>query len=141
MPLYILVPIIFISTILIVGLLPLVAITLLAIAYLYFLYTKREYTIVLPPSPIYIGKEEKQYYLSSAQWLMKRLSVKHRDKVCVACGQPGTEVHHLHYRNWKKEPLKDLVLLCRSCHQLQHDKYGYNHDIEYIPIIYPKSRL
>jgi hypothetical protein len=93
------------------------------------------------PAHIEISREEKQYYLSSPQWQAKRQLIITRDKVCRACQGYANEVHHLHYRTWKQEQLKDLVLLCRDCHENQHQHYGFSYNTTYFPIIYPKSRL
>lgn len=88
-----------------------------------------------PPHPvsdtILISKEEKQYYLSTPEWQYRRQLIIQRDKVCRICKSSANEVHHLHYRTWKKERLQDLVLLCRGCHQKVHDKYGYDYNNDF----------
>lgn len=61
-------------------------------------------------------------YLKSDAWKRKRYLVLKRDNWhCVYCGAPATQVHHKKYaRNIGKEPIKWLVSVCISCHELQH---------------------
>ena len=84
---------------------------------------------------MYASREEKQVYMRSAKWQQLRADVIARDKVCVVCGSKGTEVHHLHYDNLLDEDLIGLVLLCRSCHQDQHDEYGYDRKTDYTILV------
>lgn len=60
-------------------------------------------------------------YLQSATWKDKRQLVLQRDNnKCCHCNNPGYDVHHKTYRNWGNEPLRDLITLCRSCHDQWH---------------------
>lgn len=60
-------------------------------------------------------------YLQSATWQDKRKLVLERDHhKCQFCGNPGYDVHHKTYKHWGDEPLKDLITLCRSCHDTWH---------------------
>lgn len=66
-------------------------------------------------------KEKYQDYIASPQW--KRLrdaKIKSVGGVCERCGiskwSERLEVHHLHYRTFKKESLSDLQALCHKCH-------------------------
>lgn len=58
-------------------------------------------------------------YLQSELWKTIRARVLARDKgVCLLCGEPATEVHHVRYT---RETLRGdddtrLASLCRSCH-------------------------
>jgi 5-methylcytosine-specific restriction endonuclease McrA len=64
-------------------------------------------------------------YLKSNEWRRKRHVVLKRDKwLCVRCGAPATEVHHLRYakKNIGKEPIKWLISICKDCHKRQHSK-------------------
>lgn len=64
-------------------------------------------------------------YLKSNEWRRKRYVVLKRDNwLCVYCGAPATEVHHLRYakRNIGTEPIKWLVSICKECHKRQHTK-------------------
>ena len=58
-------------------------------------------------------------YLKSKVWRAKRTAVMHRAKgVCEACGEaPPQQVHHLTYDRVGREPLFDLVAVCRECHE------------------------
>lgn len=57
-------------------------------------------------------------YLASSIWKEKRRLVMLRAQgVCEACrSESATEVHHLSYAHVGKEPLFDLVAVCKSCH-------------------------
>ncbi len=62
-------------------------------------------------------------YLQSAWWQNKRKeklkSVNYR---CNRCGsQAELQVHHLHYRSLWKEKNNDLEVLCKTCHQVEHE--------------------
>lgn len=53
----------------------------------------------------------------SAQWLAARRSrLEHDLYRCVLCGQPATEVHHVHYETVGHERDDDLRSLCDTCH-------------------------
>ena len=56
-------------------------------------------------------------YLDSPAWKMKRATVIQRDGGQCVCGTKATEVHHKTYNNIGKEPLSDLVALCKVCHE------------------------
>lgn len=61
-------------------------------------------------------------YLQSEEWKKKRNQVIERDNgFCRRCSNKGTDVHHLHYNNIYNEDLNDLILLCRSCHEKEHN--------------------
>lgn len=62
-------------------------------------------------------------YLDSPAWEMKRDKVKERDGGQCVCGTQATEVHHKTYKNIGKEPLSDLVALCKECHDRVHKPY------------------
>lgn len=56
-------------------------------------------------------------YLKSPEWQKKRLLVIKRDKECQSClSAPATQVHHLTYKHVYKEPLFELVGVCKTCH-------------------------
>ncbi|NBD34380.1 MAG: hypothetical protein GVY30_00090 [Chloroflexi bacterium] len=62
-------------------------------------------------------------YLRSPRWHVKRLRVLIRDGGrCQMCGRYGRDVHHLTYKRIFREPLFDLVTLCRECHTTLHGK-------------------
>lgn len=71
-------------------------------------------------------KEQKEWfdkhnqYLKSNEWLEKREMVLRRDNyLCQSClKSKATQVHHLNYNHWGKEPLFDLISVCDECHEL-----------------------
>ena len=77
-------------------------------------------------------------YLQSETWKKKREKVFQRDGHLCICGETATEVHHKRYDNVGKEPLSDLVSLCKECHSDLHlklkEKDEWNRWIEYINI-------
>lgn len=77
---------------------------------------------------------DKATYLQSAEWQALRNQVLLRDHhTCCKCGlSPSSlDIHHIRYDHLGKEPLEDLVSLCRKCHQEVHDKYGYDLNREF----------
>jgi len=68
-------------------------------------------------------RAEHDRYLRTAQWARRRAAVLRRAGYrCEGCGQrQATQVHHLHYRRWRREMLFDLVAVCETCHRLIHD--------------------
>ena len=104
---------------------------------LYFFHTSnvtinKEETVNQPYS---IDINRKQRYLASPEWDNKRkqcLTSAHY--VCESCNRKlPLEVHHITYKNLYNEKPRDLVALCRRCHQDIHDNLGYNHE-DYFPI-------
>ena len=72
-------------------------------------------------------KERRDYYinvyLKSDEWQRKRYVVLKRDNWrCIYCGAHATHVHHKRYakNNIGKEPIKWLVSICKSCHDVKH---------------------
>jgi hypothetical protein len=60
-------------------------------------------------------------YLQTEHWKNKRLEVlKERGSICEKCKEWGNEIHHLTYENMWNEPLSDLQVLCRDCHEATH---------------------
>lgn len=68
-------------------------------------------------------------YLKTKHWLkvkirkFKSFTKKHgvKKKFCEACGKKSTVcLHHITYENIGHEHLKDLVYLCRKCHEETH---------------------
>ena len=62
-------------------------------------------------------------YLDSPAWEMKRDDVIKRDGDQCVCGAQASVVHHKTYNNIGKEPLSDLVALCKECHDREHKPY------------------
>lgn len=63
-------------------------------------------------------------YLKSLAWKTKRDLVMHRDNNRCPCGTIAEIVHHKTYQNVGKEPLYDLVSLCKECHDGYHVHTG-----------------
>jgi hypothetical protein len=62
--------------------------------------------------------------MRSEAWQQRRLEIIERDGGrCRTCGKPGNHVHHVTYDRLGQEPPRDLVLLCKSCHELEHALY------------------
>lgn len=63
-------------------------------------------------------------YLKSEHWIERRqAALKWWDDRCTLCnGEGELHVHHRSYANLGQEPLSDLVVLCKSCHELFHNK-------------------
>jgi hypothetical protein len=60
-------------------------------------------------------------YLQTETWRAKSRKVLRRDPVCTACGEaPSEQAHHLTYERIYREPLFDLVGVCRPCHASLH---------------------
>lgn len=62
----------------------------------------------------------KQAVKSADRWQIVRKQCVIRDNgICQICGEPGTEVHHIHLRS-KRQDLKyvlsNLILLCKKHH-------------------------
>lgn len=56
-------------------------------------------------------------YLLSKEWRDKRKQVLERDQgVCQRCGDAANHAHHLTYDRIFREPLYDLISLCKPCH-------------------------
>lgn len=71
-------------------------------------------------------KQVYNLYLKSPEWRIFRWSVrKHYNFTCQRCGimPPSRDqhVHHLHYETAGAESLDDVTLLCRACHELEHN--------------------
>ncbi len=69
-------------------------------------------------------------YLLSKEWKDKRKQILKTRNQCQCCkSQKILQIHHLHYRNIFCEDLeKDLVVLCKKCHQLVHTWYDNRTD-------------
>ncbi len=96
--------------------------------------SSRDYETTLDMNNVLMSAGNKQAYLNSPEWANKRTLIVTRDVVCQCCGSiHANEVHHISYLHLGDEPLSDLVLVCRKCHQEIHDKYGYDR-LGYFPL-------
>jgi hypothetical protein len=63
----------------------------------------------------------RQYLRSSTWQKIRKEAFNHYGKICKKCGGLGTDVHHLRYPDVQgEEKIKDLMVLCRSCHEAIH---------------------
>jgi hypothetical protein len=70
-------------------------------------------------------------YLQTEPWRAKSRMVLQRDPVCQACGEaPSEQAHHLTYDRIYREPLFDLVGVCRPCHASLHRREKLDEAIE-----------
>jgi hypothetical protein len=70
-----------------------------------------------------------------------RVRVLDRDNwTCRACGDRGSDVHHLSDADYRSDNPRGMVTLCRSCHQSEHRLFG---QVIYqsIPRPVPRSQL
>ena len=67
-----------------------------------------------------------QEYLVTDHWKKKKYAIKRQTRnECSTCkSRHNLDVHHLTYKNIGNESMKDLMLLCRTCHYDYH-KRGY----------------
>ena len=67
--------------------------------------------------------ENKRYnrYIGSKEWKKKReMAFAHYGRRCSLCGTTRRlRVHHIHYRNFEREDVRDLTVLCEK----HHDKF------------------
>lgn len=61
-------------------------------------------------------------YQTSDAWKEKSAEVLSRDGQTCVCGDYAILAHHKTYDNIGREPLSDLVALCKNCHDAYHNK-------------------
>ena len=68
------------------------------------------------------NKEEYNRYLKTPYWQRRRKEILRRDEyMCVGCSsKKNLQVHHMTYSNLGRESDRDLVTLCKECHENQH---------------------
>lgn len=65
--------------------------------------------------------EEYVNYINSEKWqILRQQVIKEYNGLCFYCLEKANDVHHKSYDNFGNEPLSDLVLLCRKCHEEEH---------------------
>lgn len=54
--------------------------------------------------------------------------------LCEACGRPSNDIHHINGRGKDKDVIKNLMALCRKCHERAHGSKDYvsKEDFQYI---------
>jgi len=74
--------------------------------------------------------EEYAAYMNSPKWFALRDATLKRDgHICRSCylkgiARPATQVHHITYDSVFFENTRDLVSLCRSCHEAEHRDFS-----------------
>jgi hypothetical protein len=64
--------------------------------------------------------------MASERWNRKRKqAVRHYRGTCMACGATGVplDIHHVRYDNLGAERMRDLVALCRPCHEYATERW------------------
>lgn len=74
-----------------------------------------------------IGRKDRllyDWYIKSDIWKSKReWALNLLGRQCSVCGNRiGLEVHHLTYDHMGYELIGDLLVLCRDCHEAQHER-------------------
>ena len=79
----------------------------------------------------YMPHEQYRKYLTSNEWKKKRrAAIKAAGKRCAACGFVDgpycreLAVHHKTYEHIGAEPIEDLEVLCKPCHEKYHLMHG-----------------
>lgn len=70
-------------------------------------------------------KKEYDSYLRSKEWrVFRELILMERGNYCEYCDEwfESLDIHHIHYKNFKKELREDVLVLCRCCHSKMHDR-------------------
>jgi hypothetical protein len=71
-------------------------------------------------------KIEYANYLQSYEWKRKHKHIMNKYGYrCILCFKPAVNVHHLTYDRVYLEDERDLVALCKDCHEFVH---GFNKD-------------
>lgn len=72
------------------------------------------------------AKKRKQNYIdyiNSSEWRdFRKMIIDERGSFCERCDGEfeSVHIHHIHYKNFKKELRGDVLVLCESCHNLMH---------------------
>lgn len=76
-------------------------------------HTKRQYVV---------KRWTYKKYMQSKAWHHKRQEKFRKvGHICEMCGNPeSTQIHHLTYERLGHEKLKDLMVVCESCHECIH---------------------
>jgi len=86
---------------------------------------------------MFMSLEEKQKYIQSDKWkILKEKRLKIANRSCEICKRKNNlQLHHITYERLGDEIIEDLIILCKKCHQQQHDIYGYDRITLYLPLI------
>jgi len=71
-----------------------------------------------------MNNQEYNEYLKTKHWKDTRAKAKKRaNNMCCKClTKDNLEVHHTNYTRLYDEADDDLMVLCRACHQAEHDE-------------------
>ncbi len=68
----------------------------------------------------YVADSPYGKYLASPGWRKRRAVVLILSRGLCLCGAQARDVHHIDYVRKGAEMLRDLMPLCRTCHECQH---------------------
>lgn len=88
----------------------------------------------------YMSPSDKLAHMDSPYWKQLKLDrLALANNQCELCKSTHfLQLHHTSYIRLGCEKLSDVTILCDSCHQLQHDHYGYDRTTDYSILIKPK---
>jgi len=85
-----------------------------------------------------MSKQQKKDHLQSEYWhKLKVAKLQQCGSYCEKCGRLSKhlDLHHKTYKRLGFEALSDVVLLCRTCHEHQHEYYGKDRKTDYSKLI------
>jgi 5-methylcytosine-specific restriction endonuclease McrA len=84
---------------------------------------KRKQLKAKTAKPTKSGRVKYYDYIVSPAWYARRRQLfDKRGEKCELCGNPeDLQVHHLTYKRLGKEHAEDLQILCRGCHENEHE--------------------
>ncbi len=72
-----------------------------------------------------LGSQHRPYSNPNHGLLSKiRTELDEENPRCAVCDRFGDLLHHKHYKSWRNEKSKDLIILCTRCHSLIHKPYS-----------------
>ncbi len=87
----------------------------------------------------YMSATAKLAYMRSSKWQnLKNQRLRLANHTCESPNCSNTadlHLHHIDYSNLGSEFISDVRVLCKSCHQTQHDHYGYSRSTSYYPLV------
>jgi hypothetical protein len=89
------------------------------------LHPKKKLTILFEGAKDH--KEKYTRYINSPLWRKFKIKIrKKRGNKCEICGKQHSKTeplhgHHLHYKNLFNEKEEDIQILCKNCHDKQHE--------------------
>jgi len=109
---------------------------------LYVTNTNEDISTIVPDTMdstdcMYMSAIAKQTYMQSPEWkVLKDQRLKLANHKCESCGSTSNlHLHHIDYSTLGCEDISHVRILCKQCHQAQHDHYGMSRETIYLPII------